>query len=426
MSKIIRKIVSEIPVLPKTIPVAAYARVSSGKEAMLHSLSEQVSYYSDYIQRRPDWDYAGVYADEALTGTKKNNRDGFNRLIDDCRAGKVQFIVTKSISRFARNTIDLLSTVRELRSLGVGVYFEEQEINTLSGDGELLLTVLAAYAQEESRTVSENQRWRVKHNFENGRPWNCTMLGYRYRGGVLVIEPQEAEVVRGIFADYISGVGLNTIAKRLNETKIPTRHGGRWCKNGVQSVLRNPAYTGRLVLQRTFHENHLTKRKCFNKGELPMYIADDSHEAIIAPEVFETVQAEMARRAVRHTRVGIAHNTYEFTGKIVCGICGKHYRRKICRTQTVWICPTFNTLGKGYCPSKQIPESVLTELSGEHGGMEYISQILVIGPNTLVSEFCDGRSVERQWADRSRSESWTPEMREAARRRSMEGVLTNV
>ena len=177
--------------IPQLKRVAAYARVSSGKDAMLHSLSAQVSYYNDLIQNHSGWQYAGVYADEALTGTKEN-RENFQRLLADCRSGKVDMVITKSISRFARNTVTLLETVRELKTMGVDVFFEEQNIHSLSADGELILTILASYAQEESLSASENQKWRVRQNFMNGKPWRGFMLGYRYDGEKYVIIPDEA------------------------------------------------------------------------------------------------------------------------------------------------------------------------------------------------------------------------------------------
>ena len=181
---------------PKKKRVAAYARVSSGKDAMLHSLSAQVSYYSDYIQNN-GWEYAGVYADEAITGTK-DKRDGFQKLLTECRNGNVDMVITKSISRFARNTITLLTTVRELKELGVDVYFEEQNIHTASADGELMLPILASYAQEESLSASENQKWRVRQNFQNGKPWRGFMMGYRFDGEKYVVVPEEAEIIKTI------------------------------------------------------------------------------------------------------------------------------------------------------------------------------------------------------------------------------------
>ena len=201
MEKVIRKMEADIPSLPLRKRVAAYARVSSGKDAMLHSLSAQVSYYSEHIQSHPEWEYGGVYVDEALTGTK-DDRDGFQRLLADCRAGKIGMVLTKSISRFARNTVTLLETVRELKTLGVDVYFEEQNIHSLSGDGELMLTILASYAQEESRSVSENCKWRIRQKFQQGIPATAPLTGYRIHKGEFTIEPAQAAIIRMIFEDY--------------------------------------------------------------------------------------------------------------------------------------------------------------------------------------------------------------------------------
>ena len=220
----------------KRLRVCAYARVSSGKDTMLHSLSTQVSYYQKLIASHIDWIFCGIYADEAFTGTK-DNRVQFQKMLEECRRGNIQLIVTKSISRFARNTITLLQTVRELKSIGVDVYFEEQNIHTLSADGELMLSILASYAQEESRSASENQKWRIRRNFENGMPWNGTMLGYRYEEGTLVVEPTEAEIVSRIFTEYLGGSGMTAIAKRLNADGIPTRFGNDWGKTSVGKVL---------------------------------------------------------------------------------------------------------------------------------------------------------------------------------------------
>ena len=296
MERTIKKIVFPVQEAPKLTRVAAYARVSSGKDAMLHSLSAQVSYYNDLIQRHPGWVFCGVYADEALTGTKAD-RENFTRLLQDCKAGKVDMVITKSISRFARNTVTLLETVRELKLIGVDVYFEEQNIHSISADGELMLSILASYAQEESLSASENQKWRIKRNFENGMPWNGTLLGYRYENGKYIIVQDEAETVRLIFDSYLSGMGITAIMKMLNEKGILSRNGNAWCKSSVMRVLRNYAYTGNLLLQQTYRENHLTKRTLQNNGELPKYHIADSHEPIIPLRQFNAVQEEIMRRA---------------------------------------------------------------------------------------------------------------------------------
>lgn len=403
--------------LPKLTRVAAYARVSSGKDAMLHSLSAQVSYYSNLIQNHSGWQYVGVYADEALTGTKEN-RENFQRLLTDCRSDKVDMIITKSISRFARNTVTLLETVRELKNMGVDVFFEEQNIHSLSADGELMLTILASYAQEESLSASENQKWRVKQKFSNGQPWRTYMLGYRYDGEQLVIVPEEAEIVRSIFADYLDGKGVVAIMKRLNESGILTQQGFTWHQSAVQRVLRNYTYTGNLLLQTKFRENHLTKRTVVNCGELPQYHIQNSHEPIIDMDTYKAAQIEMAHRADQFGKPQ-ATVTYPFTGLITCAGCGKHYRRKMKKTGPVWICTTYNTLGKAACQSKAIPESVLIDIVDEIGGIGNLTAIQAANNNTLVLTLTSGEQIVKRWQDRSRRQSWTPEMREAARQRKM-------
>lgn len=419
MEKSITRVRFESPRPIDVLRVAAYARVSSGKDAMLHSLSAQVSYYSERIQTHPNWQYKGVYVDEAITGTKEA-REGFQRLLSACRAGEIDMVITKSISRFARNTVTLLETVRALKNLGVDVFFEEQNIHTISADGELMLTILASYAQEESRSASENQKWRIKKNFEAGRPWNVTMLGYRYDHGILVVVPEEAEIIRAIFNDYLSGMGTGAIVKKLNAAGVETRNGHSWCRNGVRKVLNNEAYTGGLLLQKTFRENCITKRTIINEGQLPQYRVQDSHESIIPMEQFTAVQAEMLHRAGQCKNKGKRRNTYPFTGKVVCGICGVRYRRKMNHGKPIWGCSKYNLYGKAACPSKAIPEDVLTALASEVAPLGEITVIRADPGNTLVFTLADGSETVKRWQNRSRSESWTDEMREKARRKTIE------
>ena len=193
--------------------VAAYARVSSGKDAQLHSLSVQISYYNEYIGNRGDWQLVKIYADEAMTGTR-DDRPQFQQLLTDCRAGKIDMVITKSVTRLARNTLTVLNTARELKSLGIDIYFEKENIHTMSSDGELMLTLLATFAQEESWSASENQKWRIRKKFEQGYPNTGNMLGYYLENGVLRVIPDEAEIVRQIYADFLSGMGINAIAKK--------------------------------------------------------------------------------------------------------------------------------------------------------------------------------------------------------------------
>ena len=410
MERIVTR-VKMMPKLPRLKRVAAYARVSSGKDAMLHSLSAQVSYYSTLIQSHNGWEYAGVYADEALTGTKES-RENFQRLLTDCRSGKIDMVITKSISRFARNTVTLLTTVRELKALGVDVYFEEQNIHSADSDGELMLSILASYAQEESLSASENQKWRVRQNFEKGKPWRGYMMGYRYDGERYVVVPEEAEIVRSIYDDYLSGKGLVAIIKRLNDEGVLTQQGFTWHRSAITKILTNYTYTGNLILQTKFRENHLTKRTLVNNGELPQYHAENTHEPIIDIGTYNLVQLEMKRRAEKYSGKP-THNTYPFTGLITCDNCGKHYRRKVTPTGAVWICSTYNTYGKSKCSSKAIPEATLTALCTEIGGVDKITAITAKNNNTLTLTLSDGKSIVKQWQDRSRAESWTPEMRAA-------------
>lgn len=403
--------------VPKQKRVAAYARVSSDKDAMRHSLAAQVSRYSDMIQNHPGWCYAGVYADYAKTGTK-DTRSEFNRLLSDCSAGRVDMIITKSISRFARNTVTLLETIRDLKELGVDVFFEEQNIHTLSDDGELMLTLLASFAQEESFSVSENMKWRIRRNFEAGRPWCGVMLGYRQKDGKYEIIPDEAEVVRQIFSDYLRGDGIETITKKLNEEGVLTQKGFHWHKASVERLLRNYTYTGNLILQRYYSENHITKRKTDNNGELPKYLVRNAHEAIIDEDTYTAVQEEIKRRAEKYKPGKKQNAPYPFTGKIVCANCGSHYRRKTTATGPVWICSTYNSQGKAACPSKQIPESTLTELCADVD-IEMITQITACDNNRVLFRFQDGSEIEKTWRDRSRSESWTKEMKQTARERRL-------
>ena len=408
------------PNILKPKRVAAYARVSTGKDAMLHSLSAQISYYTKLIQSHSDWGLVGVYADEALTGTKAD-REKFQKLLMDCRNGKVDMIITKSISRFARNTVTLLETVRMLKALGVDVFFEEQNIHTMSADGELMLTILASYAQEESLSASENQKWRIKKNFEEGMPWCGRMLGYRIRDGQYYIIPDEAEIVRRIFREYLEGAGNSGIANRLTEDGVPTRNGGIWQPQTIATILRNYTYTGNLLLQKTFRENHITKKTIRNTGQKTQYLLEEAHEAIIPLETFEAVQAEIERRIDSRKNTPPAKPTFPYTGIIQCAKCGKNYRRKTTAGRVSWICATFNTRGKKHCASKQIPESTLDALVAEVvKNPAEIQKIIADDGNTLHFHLADGSVVTRIWADRSRSESWTAEMRETARQRAKE------
>ena len=425
--KQIRQVRPDAPV-PRRKKVAAYCRVSTGKDAMLHSLSAQISHYSAYIQSHPGWEYAGVYADEAYTGTK-GERPRFRQMLSDCHEGKIDLILTKSISRFARNTVTMLETVRELKTLGIDVYFEEQNIHSMSGDGELMLTILASFAQEESKSVSDNCKWRIRKDFSEGKPINLMLLyGYRSKHGQIVIDTAEAAVVRDVFQAYLNGEGSMKIAANLREAKIPRRFGGAWTANHVIEMLTNEKYTGDCLLQKTYVEDYLTKKRRRNTGQLDRFFAESTHPAIIDHETFERTQQILAKR--RET-INVRKPTtvrYPLTGKIVCGNCGAHYNRRTRSTgrnsvpRYTWQCATYSGKGKRCCPASQIPEETLLALTCEVLGVEALTEeavealdeIRVTDRGCLRFLLRDGHAEERRWAWKSRANSWTPEMRRKA------------
>lgn len=419
--------------IPKLTRVAAYARVSSGKDAMLHSLSAQVSYYSDLIQRHKGWQYVGVYADEALTGTK-DNREKFQQMLADCRDGKIDMVITKSISRFARNTITLLETVRQLKALGVDVYFEEQNIHTMSADGELMMTILASYAQEESLSASENMKWRIRKGFERGEMMNLRFLyGYTIKKGVVTVNPAQAEIIREIFRRFNDGESMGSIATDLNARGMRGTLGGEWCQQRIHDVVTNEKYLGNALLQKTFVNNHLEKKQVKNRGELPQYYAEGTHDAIIDSATFAKAQERIeVLRLAAEERPKPTRSA--FTGKIRCVKCGKNYKRGRHGDRTFWNCSTYLSKGAKACRCSQIPEPLLYSITAEALGLEefdpdaFESKITVIeahDDNTLVFCFTDGTQTVKRWQHRSRAESWTPEMREEARQKAKQQKLPN-
>lgn len=411
-----------IPTIKKAKRVAAYARVSSGKDAMLHSLSSQVSYYANYIQNHKGWRYVGVYADEAVSGTL-DNRENFLKLLADCRLGKIDMIITKSISRFSRNTITLIHTVRELKSLGVDVFFEEQNLHSLSGDGEVMLSILASFAQEEARSVSENMLWRIQQNFKKGQVYSKTILGYRIQNSNLVVVDKEAEVVKRVFKLYLDGLGCSAIAKLLNNEGIISRRNKKFSKSTIQYMLRNKDYTGELHLQKTYQYDYLSKKTILNKGEKTMYIVHDAHEPIIDLSTFEKVQKELTRRDYEYPHSRLRHN-HLYSGLIKCGHCGCTLGRGKLRDKYIWRCNTYRAKGKNACPLNAIPESEIERLIKEviHSSVieannlrSTIKAIVARNDRTLEFQLVDGTSITKEWIPSSRKNSWTPEMKERAR-----------
>lgn len=414
--------ISTLPKLVKKVRVAAYARVSDGKEAMLQSLSAQVNHYKKLISENHMWDFVGVYSDEALTGTK-DSRAEFQQLLKDCRAGKIDMVITKSISRFARNTVTLLETVRELKAIHVDVFFEEQNIHSMSGDGEMILSFLATFAQEESRSASENMKWRIKKDFHEGIIWGGkSCLGYKLENRKLEMIPEEAEIVRLIFQLYIEGLGADTIGKILDNAGIKPKYASKWSRSTIMQIISNHNYTGDLMLQKTFRDNHLTKRKVMNKGEFDQYIVENNHEAIISHEVFAEAQRIRKEKRKRSLSSSIQKH-YPFKGMVRCGMCGRAYVRKTTPSQNTWKCSLSVTKGLEACAAKQVPDNQIikasnhilnrTEFDDNHFKSK-VESIEVMPEKRLIFHLKDGTSKDYKW-NTSRSESWTQTMREQAR-----------
>jgi len=324
--------------------VAGYARVSTNDEEQLTSYEAQVDYYTKHIKSNPEWEFVTVYTDEGISATSTKKRDGFNRMIADALAGKIDLIITKSVSRFARNTVDTLTTVRKLKEKGIEIYFEKENIYTLDSKGELLITIMSSLAQEESRSISENVTWGVRKRFSDGKvslPYK-RFLGYK-KGpdGFPAIVEEEAEIVRLIYRLFLYGKAPSFIASLLTDEGFPTPGGkAKWRPNLIISILTNEKYKGDAILQKKFTVDFLTKTQKVNEGEVPQYLVKNSHSAIIEPELFDLVQFEMKRRQQSDGRTSSAH---PFSGKIYCGECGGLYGSKVWHSndeyrRAVWQC----------------------------------------------------------------------------------------
>ena len=412
----------------KIINVAAYARVSVDKDTMHHSIMAQIDYYKKLIENNPKWHLVDIYVDEGVTGTSED-RDSFNKMIDDAMSGNIDLIITKSITRFARNTVTLLETVRKLKTNNIEVFFEEQNIHTLSKDGELLLTILASYAQEESRSVSENMKWRVKKNFEEGLSWGTHLYGYKYENNQYEIIPDEAKVVKKIFDLYLDGNGVQAITKILETEGIKTRNNIPLSKSTIRAMLSNEYYTGDKILQKTYVKDYISKKTMNNNGELTKYYVEDSHEGIISKDDFNKVQEILKMRKANINWKVKSPLILPFSGLLECGCCGKHYTRKTTPYKHIWLCRTNNDKGIKACNSKQVPEDILFETTNkvlnttsfdEKLFKKKIEKIVVHNDNLLTYVFKDGNKVDIKWEHKSRSLSWTPEMKAKARMKSLE------
>lgn len=336
-------------VAKKKLRVAAYCRVSTDSDAQLESLETQKTHYENYINSRDDWEFAGLYFDEGITGTKADKRPKLMRLIEDCKAKKVDFVITKSISRFSRNTTDCLDIVRTLLNLNIPVYFEKENINTGSMESELFLSILSGVAEGESTSISENNKWGIKKRFENGTyKLGYVPYGYRWENGEIIVDPEQAVIVKRIFSELLAGKGTDAIAKNLNTENVPTKKGGRWTSSSIRGILANEKYTGDCIFQKTYTDSNFNRHK--NDGQLDQYYVADHHEAIISHEDFDAAAALIEQRA---NEKGIKRGSnkyqqrYAFSGKIICSECGDTFRRRIHTSTYVkypaWVCNTHLT-----------------------------------------------------------------------------------
>lgn len=328
------------------VRVAAYCRVSTNNDAQLESLETQKAHYESFITSRDDWHFAGLYFDEGITGTKKDKRPELMRLMQDCASKKIDFIITKSISRFSRNTTDCLELVRKLQELDIPIYFEKENINTGSMESELFLTILSSMAEEESTSISKNNKWSIKKRFQNGTfKLSYAPYGYRWDGRTLRIIPEQAEIVKRIFAEVLAGKGTETIAKELSAEEIPTKRGGKWTSTSIRGILANEKYTGDVIFQKTYTDDSFNRHT--NNGEVDKYYIPDHHEAIVSKEDFEAAGHLISQRAAEKgikRESQIYQHRYAFSGKIICNECGDTFRRRIHSSTygkyVAWCCNT--------------------------------------------------------------------------------------
>lgn len=382
--------------------VAAYARVSTDSEEQLTSYEAQVDYYTKWIKERSDWEFVGIYTDEGISAVNTKKREGFNRMVADALAGKLDLIVTKSVSRFARNTVDSLSTVRKLKEKGVEVFFEKENIYTFDGKGELLITLMSSLAQEESRSISENVTWGQRKRFADGKvnmPYK-RFLGYeKGEDGTPQIVESEAETVRMIYRLFMEGKTASAIAKHLVESAIPSPGGKKnWQVGTVDSILRNEKYKGDALLQKRFTVDFLTKTIKDNEGEVPQYYVQNSHSAIIVPDEFDAVQLEIERR--KQLGRPAACNS-PLSTKLVCGDCGGFYGSKVWSSNTkyrkvIWRCNN-KYKGDAKCTTPHVTEEEIKNKFIEvfNSLMEYRGE-LVANCRLAQETLCDCSELDAE------------------------------
>lgn len=353
---------------------AGYARVSTDSEEQQTSYEAQVDYYTNYIKSRDDWEFVEVYTDDGISGTNTKKREEFNRMIDDCMAGKIDKVITKSISRFARNTVDCLNYIRKLKDKNIPVYFEKENIDSMDSKGEIMLTIMASLAQQENQSLSQNVKLGLQYRYQQGEiQINCSrFLGYtKNEKKKLIIVPEEAEVVKRIYREYLEGASMLKIARGLEADGILNGAGReKWHTSNINQILRNKKYIGDALLQKTYTTDFLTKKRVKNHGIVPQYYVENSHEAIIPREFFMQVQEELIRRRIVHTSPNGKNRTFSsthsFSNMIVCGGCGEFFRRihwnNRGKKSVVWRCISRLENTGQFCDARTVLESTIEQL----------------------------------------------------------------
>lgn len=353
------------------LKVAAYCRVSTDSEEQASSYEVQVAHYTQFIQKNPEWELAGIYADDGITGTNTKKREEFNRMIEECMAGKIDMIITKSISRFARNTLDCLKYIRQLKDKNIAVFFEKENINTMDSKGEIMLTIMASLAQQESQSLSQNVKLGIQYRYQQGEVQvnHKRFLGYtKDENKQLVIEPEGAKVVKRIYREYLEGASLLQIARGLEADGILTAAGkAKWRPETLKKILQNEKYIGDALLQKTYTVDFLSKKRVKNNGIVPQYYVENSHEPIIPRDLFMQVQEEMVRRAnLRGGKGGkkrVYSSKYALSSIVYCGQCGDIYRRVHWNNRgyksIVWRCVSRLEEKGSDCTSPTVNEEVL-------------------------------------------------------------------
>ncbi|MDO4300081.1 MAG: recombinase family protein [Clostridia bacterium] len=363
---------------PKKLKVCAYCRVSTNSDEQALSLENQTSTYERLIKSNPEYEFAGVYHDKAMTGSKEK-RQGFQKMLSDAKAGKINLIITKSISRFARNTVTVLKYSRELREIGVGIFFEEEKINTLSSDGEVMLSTIAAIAEDELRSMSENIKWSIHKKFQRGELIISTkyFLGYdKNQYGQLIINEKQAELVRRIFNLYIGGMSTEKIADLLNSEKVPTIKNGKWHSSTINIIIKNEKYKGDCILQKTYHPE--INKQAKNKGNVTSWYIEDNHPPIVTKEIWEKANILMAERS-KNRNPAVYSKRYPLSGLLICPYCGSTLRRKQVHNKRIeWWC------------SKSIKEGVKS-CKGIHVRNEDVVMQNITEPTVVEEMIVDGK-----------------------------------